>query len=570
LSKGLRGHLQGAFSGLLKGTAGLFGGGSLLGLASPLGAAGLAVGAFAALAVPALSKVHKALSTTGKAGQKAWAALDPGQRHIAKSLQSLKAGFSKLSTAFEPILASVIQLGAKVVTDLEPALKALAPAGARIITAFLRPLDALLKSPFFKRFIDQMSQLAMQVAPILGKSLVGLLKVFMQLFMQAGPSGVKLLGQLLPLFVSLLGDLVPVITVITKITAGVIGWLKANHLLVPALIAVGAAMTIAGGPFSVVVTGIALVVAGLVHMWKTSQTFRNVVTTVFSAVGRIVIALATQWLRNMKMMTDAVLALVSTQVHLLAMIPGPWQGAMKKAAAAVDGFKTSADTFFNGAISKLGQWNTNLKNAPKVVKLQGNITDLQSKLATAKRQLKDPNLTKTRRATILANIAQLQRQIASAKAQLNALNGKTVSTYITTYRTTAGSFISGGRGGHLLAAGGLIRGMAGGGFSGFVRGPGGPTADKAGLFALSNGEYVMRAAAVARYGKGALDAMNAGNAPGAAAGGLAGRAGHGGAPVNVVLSAAPGDPLMAAFVRALRYEVASNGGGDVQAHLGRS
>jgi hypothetical protein len=52
-----------------------------------------------------------------------------------------------------------------------------------------------------------------------------------------------------------------------------------------------------------------------------------------------------------------------------------------------------------------------------------------------------------------------------------------------------------------------------------VKGPGGPTDDRAGLFALSNNEYVIRASAHRKYGTRFLDAVNAGRL---AAGGAVG------------------------------------------------
>ena len=47
---------------------------------------------------------------------------------------------------------------------------------------------------------------------------------------------------------------------------------------------------------------------------------------------------------------------------------------------------------------------------------------------------------------------------------------------------------------------------------GKITGPGGPRADTAGLFALSNGEFVHQAAAVSKYGVPAMEAVNAGKA----------------------------------------------------------
>src|SRR5215831_7661628 len=59
-----------------------------------------------------------------------------------------------------------------------------------------------------------------------------------------------------------------------------------------------------------------------------------------------------------------------------------------------------------------------------------------------------------------------------------------------------------------------------------VRGPGGPTDDRAGLFPLSNKEWVIRASSATSYGSKAMDAVNKGTAsviyPGMAAGGEVG------------------------------------------------
>lgn len=58
---------------------------------------------------------------------------------------------------------------------------------------------------------------------------------------------------------------------------------------------------------------------------------------------------------------------------------------------------------------------------------------------------------------------------------------------------------------------------------GHISGPGGPTDDRAGLFALSDNEWVIRAASASRYGDKAMDAVNQGTAtifhPGMAEGG---------------------------------------------------
>jgi hypothetical protein len=57
---------------------------------------------------------------------------------------------------------------------------------------------------------------------------------------------------------------------------------------------------------------------------------------------------------------------------------------------------------------------------------------------------------------------------------------------------------------------------------GEVHGPGGPTADRAGLFALSDGEYVVKAAAVSHYGTDLFHALNSLTLGGFASGGQVG------------------------------------------------
>lgn len=64
-----------------------------------------------------------------------------------------------------------------------------------------------------------------------------------------------------------------------------------------------------------------------------------------------------------------------------------------------------------------------------------------------------------------------------------------------------------------------VDGKAGGGK---ISGPGGPTDDSAGLFALSDGEYVVRSAAVSHYGEGLFAALNNLSVGGFATGGIVG------------------------------------------------
>ena len=83
------------------------------------------------------------------------------------------------------------------------------------------------------------------------------------------------------------------------------------------------------------------------------------------------------------------------------------------------------------------------------------------------------------------DISDVYKGIGLARAALNSINGDTVTTYIATRHLPQNN-----------AAGG------------YIAGPGGPTEDKIPAM-LSNGEYVVRAAAVDQYGVGYLDEINA-------------------------------------------------------------
>lgn len=241
---------------------------SLVAMSGPLAAAGLAVGGFTALALPSLDKVKNALTETGKQGQQAWAQLDPSQRNMAQSIQSLEKTFDSAAKAAEPLVASVVSLTAKVGSDLIPVISKLAPAGATVISDFLTPLDVMLRSPMFDKLITQMSQLALQVAPVLGQSLVKLIAAFLQLFVQVGPAGVQLLQLILPLIADMVTSLAPVVTWFAKATAAVVGFLDKNNLLMPVLAAVGILIALLAGGLPGAIAGLLGVGAIIGTKWK--------------------------------------------------------------------------------------------------------------------------------------------------------------------------------------------------------------------------------------------------------------------------------------------------------------
>jgi hypothetical protein len=149
------------------------------------------------------------------------------------------------------------------------------------------------------------------------------------------------------------------------------------------------------------------------------------------------------------------------------------------------------------------------------------------------------------RTEVFTKNGQAIGSISAVRAALDRLNGKRANTYtthtVTTHYRVTGTpgaqqaRRSGSHGSQLgYARGGRVRGYASGGevqafpSGGYVDGPGTGTSDSilalmgSGAAAMvSNTEYVMRAAAVAKYGVGFMDAVNAGRLklPGFAKGG---------------------------------------------------
>ncbi|TDD26545.1 hypothetical protein E1218_13095 [Kribbella turkmenica] len=86
-----------------------------------------------------------------------------------------------------------------------------------------------------------------------------------------------------------------------------------------------------------------------------------------------------------------------------------------------------------------------IPNVSRTAKLNANKKDLETKLAQAQRELKNPNLTKERRAELTANIRKLQSGVAAAKRALNSVPRSRTVTLITERVARNVSGASGGR-----------------------------------------------------------------------------------------------------------------------------
>ncbi|MEU8528514.1 phage tail tape measure protein [Streptomyces sp. NPDC048629] len=124
--------------------------------------------------------------------------------------------------------------------------------------------------------------------------------------------------------------------------------------------------------------------------------------------------------------------------------------------------------------------------------------------------------TKGKTVRITAPTGNAQSQVAALKAEIDRLRNRSI-TITTIHRTVKNNTLGrpqqgeGGISAH--ARGGLIRRYASGGSvdsypgGGLIDGPGTGTSDSI-LARVSNGEYIIRAAAVARYGTAMLDRIN--------------------------------------------------------------
>lgn len=143
--------------------------------------------------------------------------------------------------------------------------------------------------------------------------------------------------------------------------------------------------------------------------------------------------------------------------------------------------------------------------------------------------------------TLSADIAEAEKQIGILQERLNGLQDKTVT--ITVNRVETGAGAPAGEAEQAFWTGG------------HVRGPGTGTSDSI-LARLSDGEYVIRAAAVRRYGVGLLNALNGMRLPKFASGGLVSGALQSAA-ASAASGGAAGTPVVLDFGQLGRYSTSA-------------
>src|SRR5260370_33553063 len=207
MGKNVNKHLSGLGSGLGASGGILAAGSGLLAMAGPIGAAGLALGAFGAVAIPILSKVQKAhqaltaaqlqynkattaagRATALKAEAAATAGLTSQQKGLMGQVAALGKQFSSLEAILTPVVITVASMVAQLANALMPVLFTLATAGAKLLTGMLRPLLTLISSPFFAQFTKQIAAMAVQLGTAPGAAAAELRKRLMRLLIAVRPA----------------------------------------------------------------------------------------------------------------------------------------------------------------------------------------------------------------------------------------------------------------------------------------------------------------------------------------------------------------------------------------------
>ncbi|GDY65665.1 hypothetical protein SAV14893_050580 [Streptomyces avermitilis] len=258
------------------------------------------------------------------------------------------------------------------------------------------------------------------------------------------------------------------------------------------------------------------IAANKIGILEGARQFGNAVIDMTSAA----ITAAPTIIHAFTLVSGGILSALSGVAHGAALAFGWVPGIGGKLKAADKAFGDFKDSYIEGlttAESKASHFAAS--TAPKLAagKLKLNINNWSDQLAEAKRKL--ATVPPSKQSALKATIKDLEAKIRSARGQLDSLDGKTATTYVkTVYEKVEAQNAP-----KFRARGGPIKLAAGGNPSGLVRGPGTGTSDSIPAM-LSNGEYVIRAKSVAKYGMAFLNAVNQGSLgiSRLASGGLAG------------------------------------------------
>ncbi|OEK41775.1 peptidoglycan DD-metalloendopeptidase family protein [Staphylococcus saprophyticus] len=194
-------------------------------------------------------------------------------------------------------------------------VKGMAPVGAAVLS---------MSNAFFK-WTNTMTN----AHPILGK-ILGILTAVGGVALLAAKPILLLRGALLGATgaTKLLGNAGAIAAIKTKIAAAaMVLWTGASKAAALATRGLGLAIRFMSGPIGWVITVIGLLVAGIVHLWKTNDTFRNAVITIWNSIKA---------------------AAISVFGFLKPYIVGIWNGIKVATIIVWNAIKSTAITVWNG------------------------------------------------------------------------------------------------------------------------------------------------------------------------------------------------------------------------------
>lgn len=459
----------------------------------------------------------------------------------------LKGFVDRLNSAAKKTLPDLLNTGRNVFVGLGGIIDAFLPSSDRFTGSLEKGSEYFAKwgqglgdSDGFKRFMDIASEGSgsLENLALAALDLYDALRPITGAWIDIAEAGAKFIRWLPP-----------------ETLAAIAGGLLAIKL---ASLGINAAMLLLNAnPVTLVMLAVLTLGAVFVTAWKKSEKFRVIATQSFAVVAQMMLGQIRVMLLGFQAFSQAgisaIVSIAEAGDSILGKIPGVGE-YFHGAAEAAKKFRTDTDQVFTDALGKIDKYSDSVERMPTDIKLRGEISDLDAKIKTA--QQKVDSLKQKRKTAVGADKKELDDKISAAQQKLDSLKQKraakisasdqasgkiswvqkmlngisgqvaTVTVVARTAGFAAANAAIAALGGIPVgrAQGGLV-GFASGGPTGLVRGAGTATSDSIPAM-LSNGEYVIKASAVSKYGTGLLDAINAGRYQ-AAAGGAGADVGRG-------------------------------------------
>jgi phage-related protein len=302
---------------------------------------------------------------------------------LSSVVAALAGALAKVLPQLVPAFVGLIQVVGQLLKGLQPLLPSLvylavwiSKVANNLLSAIIPVVTALLGGlvPALKVILPIIIQVANQVGNALAVA-----------FKQAAPSLVqvaKAVGQLLialapliPVVVTAALAFLPIIPAVAKIASvlaqGLVPIVLAlTPLLVflaPTLVKLAVAaklyavaqgilnVVLAANPIGIVIVALIALAAWLVHLWKTSETFRNIVTGSFNAVKRVVMDVWNWVKRNWPLLLAILTGPIGAATILIIRNWNNIKNAAVTAFTAVVGWFRALPGRITGAIGDLGR-----------------------------------------------------------------------------------------------------------------------------------------------------------------------------------------------------------------------